>query len=95
MLANIWMGGFGYRNVPTGLGAIEHHKQPVANLTVGPCGPGVSNWACTAMLVVAILLSVAMLLRAGSHPAQLLFHPAWEKITAQNPPATNTKIPSR
>ena len=41
------------------------------------------------MPVVATLLSVAILLWVGSCPAQLLFHAAWEKMTAQNPPVTN------
>ena len=41
------------------------------------------------MPLVALVLSVAILLLVGLHPTQLLFHTAWEKMTAQNPPATN------
>ena len=44
------------------------------------------------MPIVATILFVAILLRVGSHPAQLLFYAAWDRITAQNPPATNGDI---
>ena len=39
--------------------------------------------------VMAILLSATVILWAGSHPAQLLFYAARERMTVQNPPATN------
>ena len=35
---------------------------------------------------------MAILLQAGSCPTQLLFHAAWERMTAQNPPATNGNL---
>ena len=38
---------------------------------------------------MAKVLSMAILLWAGSHLAQLLLYAAREKMTAQNPPATN------
>ena len=38
------------------------------------------------MPMVAKLLSMDILLQVGSCPAQLLFHAALERITAQNPP---------
>ena len=41
------------------------------------------------MLVVAMILSAAILLQVGSHPTQLLFYAAWERMTAQNPPGKN------
>ena len=44
------------------------------------------------MPVMATLLSIAVLLWVGSHLAQLLFHAARERMTAQNPPATMTVI---
>ena len=37
---------------------------------------------------MATLLSVGIILRVGSRPAQLFFHAARERMTAQNPPAT-------
>ena len=55
---------------------------------LGPVVQALSSWAHAAMPVVATLLSVAILLWAGSHPDQLLFHAAWEKMMAQNSPAT-------
>ena len=44
------------------------------------------------MPVVAIIPSVAILIRVGSCPAQLLFYTAQEKMTAQNSPATNDNL---
>ena len=38
---------------------------------------------------MATLLSATIILKVGSHPAQLLFRAAQERMTAQNPPATN------
>ena len=48
----------------------------------------ISSWAHATMPVVATLLSVAILFCTGSHPTQLLFHAAQERMIAQNPPAT-------
>ena len=42
------------------------------------------------MPVVATILPAAILLWVGSHPAQLLFQAAWERLTAQNPPEIYT-----
>ena len=49
----------------------------------------VSNWARIAMPLVATIPSLAILLWVGSYPTQLLFYADWEKMTAQNAPATN------
>ena len=38
---------------------------------------------------MATLLSVRIILRVGSRPAQLFFHATRERMTAQNPPATS------
>ena len=38
---------------------------------------------------MATLLSTAIILQVGSHRAQLFFQAAQERMTAQNPPATN------
>ena len=42
----------------------------------------VSSWAHATMPAVATILSMAILLWAGSYPTQLLFHTAWERIIA-------------
>ena len=55
----------------------------------GPMVWAISSWAHAVLPVFATLLSTAILLRVGSRPAQLLFHAAWERMTAQNPPATD------
>ena len=34
------VGGFGHRYAPTSFSAVEHHKWPVDNLSVRPCGLG-------------------------------------------------------
>ena len=47
----------------------------------------ISSLAHIAMHIVATNLSIAILLQVGSHPTQLLFHAAWERMMAQNPPA--------
>ena len=55
------------------------------------CSPmvwAVSFWAHATMPLVATTSTVIVLLQVGSHPAQLLFYAAQEKMTAQNPPAT-------
>ena len=44
------------------------------------------------MLVVATILSAAILLQMGSCPTQLLFLAAWGKMTAQNPLVTNSDL---
>ena len=54
----------------------------------GPVVLAVSIWARAILLVMATLLSIAIILWAGSHPTQLLFHAAWERMTAQNPNET-------
>ena len=41
------------------------------------------------MPVVATILSMAILLQLGLCPTQFLFYTAWERMTIQNPPATN------
>ena len=41
---------------------------------------------------MATLLSDAIILWVGSHPAQLLFHAARERMTAQNPPTIYTVL---
>ena len=33
-------GGLGRGYMPTGLDADEHHKWPMANISIGPCGLG-------------------------------------------------------
>ena len=55
----------------------------------GPVVQAVSSWARAVSPVMATLLSVGIILRVGSRPAQLFFHAARERMTAQNPPATN------
>ena len=55
---------------------------------LGPVVYAVSSWAHTTMPVVAKIL-FASLLWVGSCPAQLFFHTAQERVTAQNPHATN------
>ena len=44
------------------------------------------------MLVLATILSVVVLIQAGSHPAQLHFHTAQERIITQYSPATNSNL---
>ena len=57
----------------------------------GPVVLAVSSWARTISPVMATLLTAAILPWIGSHLSQLLFHTAWEKMTAQNPPVTRIK----
>ena len=52
----------------------------------------VSSWARAVSPVMATLLSVGIILRVGSRPAQLFFHAARERMTAQNPPATQAAM---
>ena len=59
---------------------------------LSPVVQAVSIWAHAAMPVVATLLSMVVLLWAGSRPTQLLFHAARERMTAQNPPAIGTTL---
>ena len=54
---------------------------------LGPVVLAVSSWAHSVSPVMVTLLSTAIILRAGSRPAQPLFYPFQEKMTAQNPPA--------
>ena len=54
----------------------------------GPVVWAVSSWARAISPVMATLLSAGIILRVGSHPAQLFFQAARERMTAQNPPAT-------
>ena len=56
---------------------------------LGPVVLAVSSWAHAVSPVMATLLSAAIILWVGSHPTQLLFYAAQERMTAQNPPATN------
>ena len=49
----------------------------------------VSSWGRAFMSTVATILFMAILLWVGSHPGQLLFYAAREKMTVQNPPETN------
>ena len=44
------------------------------------------------MPVVATILSMAILLQAGSYPTQLLFHIPQEKMIAENPPARHAVL---
>ena len=52
----------------------------------------ISSWANTSMPIVAKILTAAILLWVGSHPSQLLFHAARERVTAQNPRKTNGNL---
>ena len=54
-----------------------------------PVVKAVSSWASAISPVMATLLSAAIILQVGSHPAQLLLHTARERMKAQNRPATN------
>ena len=50
-----------------------------------------SIWAYATMPVVAKILSLAILLLVGSHPTQLIFHAAQQRMTAQYPPTIHYK----
>ena len=54
---------------------------------LGPVVYTVSSWARAVSPVMATLLSATIILWVGSHPAQLFFQAAQERMTAQNPPA--------
>ena len=41
---------------------------------------------------MATLLSATIILQVGLRPTQLFFQAAWERMTAQNPPATNGNL---
>ena len=56
---------------------------------LGPVVLAVSSWAHAVLPVMAKLLSAAVLLWVGSCPTQLLFYAAQERMTAQNPLATD------
>ena len=58
----------------------------------GPMVYDVNFWDHTAMPVVATISAITILLWVESHLTQLLFNAAWERMTAEYPPATNTNL---
>ena len=51
-----------------------------------------SDWSHTTLPVLATVLSVVVLLHAGSRPTHLPFHLTWKKMMAQNPPEGNGNL---
>ena len=78
--------------MPTGLDDVHCTKGLVVNSTLWSCGLDYQllvphHYACSGNNLVR-----DHLLQVRPHPTQLLFYTAWERITAQNPPATNDNL---
>ena len=79
--------------MPTGLGTVEHRKQPVANIMVRPCGLGCQQLGpCCYAYGGNTFVCMAITLWVGSCSTQLLFYTARERMIVQNLPATDGNL---